>query len=255
MNINTYSINNKNAIANDLNEKYNLPAGLAEKIASEIKDKYFLEGNDLSEGETFYRAVLLSEPPGRLIAKCKTKRIKLSLLAKEDLEISSKRNLKYLRFVTISRLCWQAYDQGCLLTQRDLAVLLRMSISSIKKIISIYRKKGAIIPTRGNFYDIGPGISSKYHAVKMYLNGLSLDEISFRLHYEISTINRYISIFLSVIKNFLEGYSYNDISDMEKISIPLVKSYSNLYEEFRKNPSDIFLELEKNFNLNNSNLG
>ncbi len=253
MNINTYSINSKSAIAEDLNEKFNLPIDLAKKIASEIKDKYFLDGNDLLEGETFYRAVLLSEPPGRLIAKCKTKRIKLSLLAKEDLEISSKRNLKYLRFVTISRLCWQAYDQGCLLTQRDLAVLLRMSISSIKKIISVYKKKGAIIPTRGNYYDIGPGISSKYYTVKMYLNGLSLDEISIRLHYGIPIINRYISIFLTVIKNFLDGYSYGDISDIEKISIPLVKSYIKLYEEFRRKPSDIFLELEKNFNLNNSN--
>jgi len=127
-------------------------------------------------------------------------------------------------------------------------------ISSIKKIISAYKKKGAIIPTRGNYYDIGPGISLKYHAVKMYLNGLSLDEISIRLHYGIPIINRYISIFLSVIKNFLDGYSYGYISDIEKISIPLIKSYIKLYEEFRRKPSDIFLELEKNFNLNNSNV-
>ncbi|GAG72905.1 unnamed protein product, partial [marine sediment metagenome] len=58
-----------------------------------------------------------SEPAGKPLSKCKLKRIKLTLLSKEDLEIEGKKSLRYLRFVTISRLCWQAYRQGCLLTQ------------------------------------------------------------------------------------------------------------------------------------------
>lgn len=152
----------------------------------------FLDSSILQDGEIYYHAIVDSEPAGKPLSKCKLKRIKLALLTKEDLEIEKRKNLRYLRFVTISRLCWQAYQQDCLLTQEDLARLLRLSVSAVKKILRSYRKDGITIPTRGSFHDIGPGVSHKYHAVKMYLAGLNVTDIAFRLYHDLSLKEHYI---------------------------------------------------------------
>jgi len=68
----------------------------------------------------------------------------------------------------VERLSWAAFIQGCCLTQEDLARLLHCSVSTIKRIIAQFRKQGNFIPTRGNYGDIGPGVSHKAEAVKRY---------------------------------------------------------------------------------------
>ena len=235
--------NLENGLIIDLHTRYSLPIAAAEKLVEELREKLFLDSSFLSDGEAYYHSIALSEPAGKPLSKCKLKRIKLTLLSKEDLEIERQKSLRYLRFVTISRLCWQAYRQGCLLTQEDLARLLRMSTSAVKKILRSYRRKEVTIPTRGSFHDIGPGLSHKYHAVKMYLSGLTLTDIAYRLHHDLSSIERYIGNFIVVFRAYEDGYGVERISHMSKISAPLVRTYIELYNKFKSSPSEVFLEL------------
>jgi len=235
--------NLENGLVIDLHTRYNMPIAAAEKLVEELKQKLFLDSSFLADGEIFYHAIAASEPAGKPLSKCKLNRIRLTLLSAEDLQIEKAKNLRYLRFNTISRLCWQAYKQECLLTQEDLARLLRMSVSAIKKILRAFRKDKIKIPTRGAFCDIGPGVSHKYHAVKMYLSGLTLTDIAFRLHHDLASIERYINNFIIVFRAHEDGYDPVRISHMSKISQSLVKGYIDLYNEFRNSPSEVFLEL------------
>lgn len=235
--------NLENGLVIDLHTRYNLPIAAAEKLVEELKAKLFLDSSFLADGEIYYHAIDKSEPAGKPLKACRLKRIKLTLLAKEDLEIERSKSLRYLRFVTISRLCWQAYRQGTLLTQEDLSRLLRICTSAVKKILRAYRKTGIEIPTRGAFHDIGPGVSHKYMAVKMYLSGLTLTDIAYRLHHDLSSVERYIQNFIVVFRAYEDGYSAERISHMSRISLPLVRTYIGLYNKFKGSPSDVFLAM------------
>lgn len=235
--------NLENGLVIDLHTRYNLPLAAAEKLVEELKVKLFLDSSFLADGEIYYHAIAISEPAGKPLKSCKLKRIKLTLLSEKDLQIERSKSLRYLRFVTISRLCWQAYRQDCLLTQEDLSRLLRMSTSAVKKILRAYRKSGIEIPTRGSFHDIGPGVSHKYMAVKMYLAGLTLTDIAYRLHHDLSSVERYISNFTVVFRAYEDGYGAERIAHMSRISTPLVRTYIGLYNKFKGSPSEVFLAL------------
>ncbi|MDA8236076.1 MAG: DUF1670 domain-containing protein [Clostridia bacterium] len=197
----------------------------------ELKNR---EQDYLFNGQTYYNAIRKEEPAGKPLAKCQTKRIKLTLLAPEDLEIERKNSLEFLKYVTISRLCWEAYQQGCLLTQEDLARLMRISVSGVKTIMRKYRREGVTLPTRGNFYDIGPRLSVKYYAVKMYLSGLPIIEISWRIHQSVYVVEQYIKDYEQVYQGFETGQSFVSLAKAIRQSEALVKQYIELHKETKQ---------------------
>lgn len=202
--------------------------GKSVRLASKNRQEDYL-----INGQTYYNAILKEEPAGKNLAKCQTKRIKLTILAPEDLEIERKSSIEYLKFITISRLCWEAYRQGCLLTQEDLARLMRISVSGVKTIMRKYRQDGVTLPTRGNFYDIGPGLSVKYYAVKMYLSGVPIIEISWRIHQSVYVVEQYIQDFNLVQQGYGNNETVPELARTIKQSEALVNQYIGLLQEFQ----------------------
>ena len=89
-------------------------------------------------------AVPIDEHPerGKSIIKTRMKPIILTYLATEDIE--SFRNgftSRQLRINRLVRWCHQAYDQGALLTQLDLAVLLNVCDKVVNAITSMNGRK------------------------------------------------------------------------------------------------------------------
>ncbi|MHC1567972.1 MAG: DUF1670 domain-containing protein, partial [Candidatus Syntropharchaeia archaeon] len=64
----------------------------------------------------------------------------------------SKYGLAALRQARLARVTHEAWDQGVSLTQEDIAA-----------------KRGVIVPTRGQQKDIGPGVSHKVEAVRLFM--------------------------------------------------------------------------------------
>jgi hypothetical protein len=119
----------------NLNTRYNLSIAAAEKLTEELTENYFSSNDRLNDGEQWYTAVDISEPAGKLLKDCKKKRIKLTVNSLHDLELENEKGLAYLRFEKVARLAWQAYNQNALLTQEEIARILNMSTSGIKKIV------------------------------------------------------------------------------------------------------------------------
>jgi hypothetical protein len=227
-----------------LTQRYNLALAAAEKLVEEIKDQYLYRSDRLPDGVIYYSAIDIGEPAGKPLCRCQTKRITLTLLTKKDLEIEQHKGLGYLRYLTLCRLCWEAYHQGALLTQEDLSRLLHMSVSGIKKLIKKYHSKGEPrLPTRGNYHDIGPGISHKAEAVYLFLCGHTLSDIAFRIHHSIASVERYVKDFCTVFLAYQEGYRPLRIAHMSKLSVKLVKEYIRLYKRFNTDQSRDFLTL------------
>lgn len=160
-----------------------------------------------------------------------------------DLEMGQEKGLAYLRFEKVASLAWQAYHQNALLTQEDIARILNMSVSGVKKIIGKHRKKGYFLPTRGSFHDIGPGTSHKHEAVKLFLCGITLSDIGYRMHHSIWSVERYVKDFCTVFMAHCEHYTPERIAHMTKLSPKLVKEYISLYEQFCDGDNREFLKL------------
>lgn len=227
----------------NLNSRYNLSLAAAEKLSEELTEKYFSSNDRLNDGEQWYTALDITEPAGKPLRDCKKKRIKLTLNCLEDLEIEKEKGLAHLRYEKVARLAWQAYNQNALLTQEDIARILNMSVSGVKKIVGKHRKEGTLLPTRGNFHDIGPGVSHKYEAVKLFLRGMTLSDIAYRMHHSLWSIERYIKDFCTVFMAHCENYTPERISHMTKLSLKLVKEYISLYNQFCKCDNREFLKL------------
>jgi len=56
------------------------------------------------------------------------------------------------------------------LTQEDIAAkLLNCSVRTVRRDINALAKRGVIVPTRGQQKDIGPGVSHKVEAVRLFM--------------------------------------------------------------------------------------
>lgn len=190
----------------------------------------------LREGEVYFTAVIKDEPAGKPLKLCQTKQIKLCVYPPELIELFYS-DIKSYHFIMVERLCWQAIRQGCCLTQEDLARLLHCSVSTIKRIIKQYRGQEKLIPTRGNYCDIGPGTSHKTEAIKRYLKGATVTEISIAMAHHPRSIERYIDDFCMVVSGYVnDHFSVTRLSRTLRMSEKLVTEYINLYKRFEKDP-------------------
>ncbi|MFQ5801007.1 MAG: DUF1670 domain-containing protein [Candidatus Hydrothermarchaeales archaeon] len=227
----------------DLNERYNLSIAAAEKLSEEIRDRYLGFDQRLGDGVMWYTAVDIDEPAGKPLKKCRKNRIKLTLNCDKDLKVEREHGLARLRYEKVRRLCWEAYTQKALLTQEDLARILQLSVSGIKKIVAQHKKDGNLLPTRGNYHDIGPGVSHKAEAVRLFLRGMTPSDVSWRIHHSVYSVERYIKDFCVVFMAHCEGYTPERISHMTRLSVKLVREYIALYVQFCRGDNKDFLKL------------
>lgn len=209
----------------------------AQTLTQDIKDYLHRRSNRvIQEGEILFTAVEIDEPAGKALNTCKTQQIKLCVYPEELIELFYT-DIKRYHFIMVDRLCWQAISQGCCLTQEDLARLLHCSLSTIKRIIALYRQQGHFVPTRGTYCDIGPGVSHKAEAVKRYLKGYTVSEIAVAMAHHPRSIEHYIDDFCLVAS----GYGHDHFSALRlsrtlKLSEGLVKQYIELYRQFSGDP-------------------
>lgn len=201
--------------------------------------KYQLENINHSfsqEGYVLFTAVLSDEPAGKPLIQCKTKQIKLEVYPTDLIDLFYK-DLKEYAKMMVQRLCWQTLQQGCTLTQEDLSRLLHCSVTRVRRFLAEYRKENIFVPTRGNYCDIGPGISHKSEAVKRYLKGYTVTEIARQMAHAPQSVERYLNDFSMIMTVHVnEHYSALRISQMMRLSEKLVKEYIDIYQQFKDNP-------------------
>lgn len=227
----------ENLLSIKLLKDYSLSPVEARTLTHDIKthldqSQHFL----VKEGEILFTAVLSDQPAGKPLRQCTSRQIKLNVYPAELIEYFYKDHKQYNKLM-VQRLCWEAIRQDCTLTQEDLSRLLHCSVSTIRRIIAEYRRENIFIPTRGNYCDIGPGISHKTEAIKRFLKGYTLTEIARAMSHSPGSVERYIDDFSLVYSAYIcERYSPLRISQMMRISEKLVDEYVALYQRFKDHP-------------------
>ncbi len=187
----------------------------------------------LSYGHLVWMAVPIEEHPerGKSIIKTRMKPIILTYLATEDIE--SFRNgftsRKPLRINRLVRWCHQAYDQGALLTQLDLAVLLNVCDAVVCDYVNEWQKTtGEILPTRGNIHDLSGAITHKKEIITLYLQGHLTPSIAAKTKHSKEAVDRYIRDY-EIVKVVRKATAdIDNISQITRLSRRVISQYLDL---------------------------
>jgi Protein of unknown function (DUF1670) len=193
-------------------------------------------GEKIHEGQIVFHAASASEPPGKRISEIKTVPIHLTFHDRTDILVLSEEGTSALRRHKVIRMANEALDQGGLLTQEDLAVLLCSSRRTIRRDIKELKGQGIEVPTRGTLQDIGPGVTHKSKVVKMWLEGYEYTDIERKTGHSGFSVQRYLSGFSKVVRFYSRGYSLPEIRELADMSERLALEYLDLYEIFKDRP-------------------
>lgn len=217
------------------------PPFVSNAILEEAKRVYNL-GNAMSDkdsikpGQIKIIGTLSSEPAGKALKDCKKGLCIVTLNAgQEDQEVLFRDGVTALRRARVLRITEEAHDQGIDLTQEDLAYnIFGCGLRTIRRDIRALKEQGIYLPTRGQQKDIGPGISHKVLAVKMYLERKTDLEIARAIYHSLKAVERYTVTFARVITLLEKGFAPQDIAFIVHISERLVNQYQSLYNEYNK---------------------
>lgn len=177
----------------------------AEVIANKAHEVFRLgpygDDSTLQPGQMIWRAIDANEPPGKPLSACVFKTIRLTVHSTiEDREVKNKYNASAKRGQQMMRICTEAFDQGTLLTQEDLAELLDCDARTIRNDQQRFQKQyDILIPTRGNKCDIGPGMTHREKVIKQFIGGEEALNIARNLQHSLKAVERYISSFCRII--------------------------------------------------------
>ena len=171
----------------------------------------------LNYGELTWMAVPVDEYPqrGKTIAATRMKPVVLSFITDEDVaHIAHGFDSKSLRKKRMKRWVDQAFDQGALLTQLDLAILLGVCDAVVSRYVQeIQSETNGLLPTRGNIHDLSGAITHKREIITLYLEGYLTPQIAVKTHHSKEAVDRYIRDF-----NRVKLLWEHDITDLDKLS-------------------------------------
>jgi predicted transcriptional regulator len=204
----------------------------------QLVEDYFLIGkvdNDLhytGYGNLVYMAVPVDEFPQRSksIAQTRMKPVILSFISESDIDhLSHGFATATLRKKRIKRWVYEAFDQGALLTNLDLAMLLGVCDAVVSKYVTEIQATGELLPTRGNIHDLSGAITHKREIITLYLSGYLTPEISNKTNHCKESVDRYIKDYHKVETLWKHGItSLDEISHLALLSKKVVQQYIDL---------------------------
>lgn len=199
-----------------------------------IIENYYRFGDNsfIKSGQMVWHAVPTDEYPkkGKSIAQTKLKPVVLDMICDQDIDNMKKpMHHREIRLKKVERWTQQAYDQGALLTQLDLAVLLGVDESTagqyVREYFDLYNRK---LPTRGNIQFLGSGQTHKKEILTLYLNGYLVPTICQRTNHSKDAVERYIRDFETIRLLDPKFDEINSISLITRLSKRVVQQYIEL---------------------------
>lgn len=182
-------------------------------------------------GQIVYTAVSTEEPAGKPVSACQTVEVNLTLHHRHDATFKHDHGALGLRQAKLIRICWEAYEQGALLSQEDLAVILDYDRSTIKRLVKRLTARGWLVPTRGVIHDMGRAPSHKQEIGRLLCRGYLYTEICAMTGHAERSIERYALDLGRVIALADLGSAPNDIRIICQLSEVAVAIYLQLYRE------------------------
>ena len=230
----------KNSLTLHLMENYGYQSKpkVAEALIIDLLSIHAESSKDASElkpGQMVWPAVLKTEKHGngKTLTKTKSKQVILSVVADSDI-LDYSRGVKTSRILAkrIARIVNEAYHQGGVLSQADIALIFNLSQAKVSKLVLKYQKeKEVMLPLRGVVHDIGRSITHKVKIINMYTQNYSTKDIARATSHAPSSVDRYIRDFQRVKILYERGMILSEIAYITSLSENLVTEYVKIVKE------------------------
>ncbi len=217
----------------------NCPPFVSRAILDTAKKVYHFNDsnqfNVIKPGQMIVVGIDANEPAGRALSQCKKKECLVTVYNDaEDDQIRAQYGTAGLRRNKILRITTQAWEQGVLLTQEDLAYrILHCGLRTVARDIKLFKEQNVFVPTRGQQKDIGPGTSHKIMAVELMLKRKDELKIAQLLYHSLQAIERYTLSFARIAILNDKGFSIDEIAFVVQLSKRLVEEYIMLYQRYK----------------------
>jgi hypothetical protein len=208
-------------------------AGAILDSVHKVFGSFFETGGSLQPGQILFQVVSTKNGPQVPLAKCEQVTVTLTLDAgEEDLKVKEKSGIIGLRRHRLERVCFEAFDQGGLLTVEDLANrLFNCGERTICRDLAYFREHSMFIPLRSTIKDMGRTLSHRIPIVKQWLLGKEYAEIARNTCHSAKAVRNYVEKFKRVVALAGHNFDLHTISFLAKVAIPVVSEYLKLYKE------------------------
>ena len=211
---------------------------LREKLVNElirILHKLLPLKDRVKPGQMVWNAVDISTRPDS--KHCKFVPVILTIISEDDIKKLKKGvAMAEIRDQAIARIINETYEQGALLSMRDIGLFSWRANSAICRYRKNYEKKyNATLPTTGSIQDMGTCIShKKIITEKVIINKKDPLKVSQETNHSIHAVDRYLKDFYRV------QYCFNDNKNVEFTSraTGLSKNLINQYFNILKNQNN-----------------
>ena len=159
----------------------------------------------------------------------------LDLITEEELaELEAGQEYKVVRQQRMARLLRQAYAQGGVLAQSDLAAIMLWSTSVAYTDLAAYGEANeCILPYRGSVQDLGATVTHKVEVIRLLEAGFLEPEICKRLDipHDLRQVENYAQTYKNVLKLLERGCSPEEVASILSVGQRLINSYLEIVQE------------------------
>ena len=196
----------------------------------EVISKHMRAQEHVAHGQTLWMAVSVNNPPAhhQRIADTELVPVLLDLTTDEDVQCRLDRMPVPQRLLRKAlRLCQQAFDQGGLLSNCDLAELLNTHDSQVAQVLADHeRSTGTLVPRRATIHDVGTGLTHKRIICwKRYAEGKEPHIVARETYHSLEAVDRYLGQYDRVRHCRLQGLTPEQTAHTLACSLGLVREY------------------------------
>jgi DNA-binding CsgD family transcriptional regulator len=200
---------------------------------------FYPNTSHLHPGQTPWIAVHKDAGPayGKSIAQTKLTPVILDLIASDEADLRSRGcKLHDIKQQAAARLFSQAYEQEGVLTNAEVALLLKISPSTVSKYVAQWETEhNAVVPRRGTIHDMGPSLTHKRIIIhKLFIDQHTVERVAQDTNHSFQAIQNYIGTFRQVLLCTRKSMSTEEIAFAIKRTPRLVKQYEEIIEHYGK---------------------
>ena len=144
------------------------------------------------------------------------------------------KKLREMKIEAVARMCTQSYEQEGCMTNAELALLLKISPSTVGTYIAEWETEhGKVLPRRGSIHDMGPTLTHKKIIIhKLFIEQKTVQQTARETYHSLPAIQRYISAFRQVLLCRKKGMKTDEIAFAVKRTARLVQEYEKIIDEY-----------------------
>lgn len=135
---------------------------------------------------------------------------------------------------TMARLIKSAWEQGGMLSQAELCVLMNRSLTTIRRYVAEYEAQHPddLLPLKGYILDQGSRPTHKGIILNLYEQGIDPTDIAARTNHSLHAVDRYIKAYEQVKGLLRKGLDRHEVSKVTGYSLKLVDAYASVAKHF-----------------------